>query len=113
MLKKFNNMKINDAFSKISLCCNELLIIKEILNTKEADDFCSRILAIYAMVRVDDIMKIWGNTISKSDKIRSGYEKILRSYNDGLRKVRDKLGAHFQSPSISVDLFGSVKIFQK
>lgn len=113
MLKKFNNMKINDAFSKISLCCNELLIIKEILNTKEADDFCSRILAIYAMVRVDDIMKIWGNTISKSDKIRSGYEKILRSYNDGLRKVRDKLGAHFQSPSISVDLFGSVKIFKK
>lgn len=112
MLKKFNNMKINDAFSKINLCCNELLIIKEILNTKEADDFCSRMLAIYAMVRVDDIMKIWGNTIPKSDKIRSDYENILRSYNDGLRNVRDKLGAHFQSPSVSVDLFGSVKIFK-
>ena len=113
MLKKFTNMKINDAFSKINLCCNELLIIKEILNTKEADDFCSRMLAIYAMVRVDDIMKIWGNTIPKSDKIRSDYENILCSYNDGLRKGRDKLGAHFQSPSTSVDLFGSVKIFKE
>ena len=112
MLKKFNNMKINDAFSKINLCCNELLIIKEILNTKEADDFCSRILAVYAMVRVDDIMKIWGNTIPKSDKIRSDYENILRSYNDGLRNVRDNLGAHFQSPTTGVDLFGSVKIFK-
>lgn len=113
MLKKFTNMRINDSFSKVNLCCNELLIIKEILNTKEADDFCSRILAIYAMVRVDDIMKIWGNTIPKSDKIRSDYENILCSYNDGLRKGRDKLGAHFQSPSTSVDLFGSVKIFKE
>lgn len=113
MPNKFTNMIINDAFSKVNLCCEELLIIKDILDMKESDDFCSHMLAIYAMVRVDDIMKIWGNTIPKSDKLRSDYDKILRLYNDGLRKVRDKLGAHFQSPSTNVDLFGSVKIFRE
>ena len=85
-------MSVNDSSSKTNLCIKELLIIKDILDAHVADDFCSRLLAIYAMVRVDDITKIWGHTIPKNDIFRTGYEAVLNSYNDILRKVRDKLG---------------------
>lgn len=60
-----NTMSLNDTSSKIDLCIKELLIIKDLLDAQVADDFCSRLLAIYAMVRVDDITKIWGRTIPK------------------------------------------------
>ena len=74
-------MTINEAFSKVNLCCEELLIIKEILDTKEADDFCSRMLSIYAMVRVDDIMKIWGNTIpNPSLTLQKNFHKFSAIY---------------------------------
>lgn len=105
-------MIINDASLKINLCIKELLMIKEILDAKVADDSCSRLLAVYAMIRVDDITKIWGHTIPKTDALRAEYETILDSYNNGLRNVRDKLGAHYQSPSHDVDLIGSVQIFR-
>ena len=42
-------------------------MVKQLIDIKAADDFCSRILGIYAMMRVDDIMKIWGHSISRSD----------------------------------------------
>ena len=105
-------MIINDASLKINLCIKELLMIKEILDAKVADDTCSRLLAVYAMIRVDDITKIWGHTIPKTDALRAEYETIRNSYNNGLRSVRDKLGAHYQSPSNVVDLIGSVQIFR-
>lgn len=105
-------MIINDASLKIDLCIKELLMIKEILDAKVADDSCSRLLAVYAMIRVDDITKIWGHTIPKMDALRAEYDAILNSYNSGLRNVRDKLGAHYQSPSYVVDLIGSVQIFR-
>lgn len=105
-------MIINDASLKINLCIKELLMIKEILDAKVADDTCSRLLAVYAMIRVDDITKIWGHTIPKNNALRAEYETILNSYNNGLRSVRDKLGAHYQSPSNVVDLIGSVQIFR-
>ena len=105
-------MIINDASLKIDLCIKELLMIKEILDAKVADDSCSRLLAVYAMIRVDDITKIWGHTIPKMDALRAEYDAILNSYNSGLRNVRDKLGAHYQSPSNVVDLIGSVQIFR-
>lgn len=103
-------MSVNDSSSKTNLCIKELLIIKDILDAHVADDFCSRLLAIYAMVRVDDITKIWGHTIPKNDIFRTGYEAVLNSYNDNLRKVRDKLGAHYQCAQER--LFGSVKLFK-
>lgn len=51
-------MSLNDTSSKIDLCIKELLIIKDLLDAQVADDFCSRLLAIYAMVRVDDIRDV-------------------------------------------------------
>ena len=103
-------MSLNDTSSKIDLCIKELLIIKDLLDAQVADDFCSRLLAIYAMVRVDDITKIWGRTIPKNDVLRTGYEAVLNSYNDNLRKVRDKLGAHYQCAEEG--LLGSVELFK-
>lgn len=105
-----NTMSLNDTSSKIDLCIKELLIIKDLLDAQVADDFCSRLLAIYAMVRVDDITKIWGRTIPKNDVLRTGYEAVLNSYNDNLRKVRDKLGAHYQCAEEG--LLGSVELFK-
>lgn len=101
---------LNDTSSKIDLCIKELLIIKDLFDAQVADDFCSRLLAIYAMVRVDDITKIWGRTIPKNDVLRTGYEAVLNSYNDNLRKVRDKLGAHYQCAEEG--LLGSVELFK-
>lgn len=105
-------MVIKDISAKIDLCIKELLIVKELIDAKVADDFCARILATYAMLRVDDITKIWSHSIPKNDVLRSEYEVILKSYNNGLRKVRDKIGAHYQSPSNNVDLMGSVYLFR-
>ena len=105
-------MVIKDISAKIDLCIKELLIVKELIDAKVADDFCARILATYAMLRVDDITKIWSHSIPKNDVLRSEYEVILKSYNNGLRKVRDKIGAHYQSPSNNVDLMGSLYLFR-
>ena len=105
-------MVIKDISAKIDLCIKELLIVKELIDAIVADDFCARILATYAMLRVDDITKIWSHSIPKNDVLRSEYEVILKSYNNGLRKVRDKIGAHYQSPSNNVDLMGSLYLFR-
>ena len=55
------------VLDQIHLCINELQMVKQLIDTKAADDFCSRMLGIYAMMRVDDITKIWGHSIPKSD----------------------------------------------
>lgn len=43
------------VLDQIHLCINELQMVKQLIDTKAADDFCSRMLGIYAMMRVDDI----------------------------------------------------------
>lgn len=100
------------AIDQIHLCLNELQMVKQLLDLEVADDFCSRVLGIYAMMRVDDVTKIWSHNIPKKDANRPKIDTIKDQYNDGLRNVRDKLGAHYQSPSDEVDLFGSVLIFK-
>jgi hypothetical protein len=100
------------AIDQIHLCLNELLMIKQLLDSKVADDFSSRVLGIYVMMRVDDITKIWSHQIPKTDMDRHLVDGIKNQYNQGLRIVRDKLGAHYQTPQGKEDLFGSVHIFK-
>ena len=100
------------AIDQIHLCLNELQMIKQLLGSKVADDFCSRLLGIYVMMRVDDITKIWSHQITKTDMDRHLIDCIKNQYNQGLRAVRDKLGAHYQTPNGKEDLFGSLQIFK-
>lgn len=100
------------VLDQIHLCINELQMVKQLIDTKAADDFCSRMLGIYAMMRVDDITKIWGHSIPKSDANYALADNVNNLYNQGLRTVRDKLGAHYQTPAGTVDLFASVEIFK-
>lgn len=102
----------NKAIEQIHLCLEELQMMKQLIDLKVADDFCSRILGIYVMMRVDDITKIWSHNIPQSTMERTLADGVKTQYNNGLRTVRDKLGAHYQSPSENADLFGSVKIFR-
>ena len=86
------------AIDKIHLCLNELQMMKQLIDLKVADDFCSRILGVYVMMRVDDITKMWSHSIPKTDTNYPQAEAVKNQYNQGLRQVRDKLGAHFQTP---------------
>ena len=81
---------------KIRLCLNEMLMIRQLLEKKVADDFCCRLLGIYVMMRADDVTKIWSHHIEKDNPLRGIADKVKETYNDKLRSVRDKLGAHFQ-----------------
>ena len=101
-----------NAIDQIHLCLNELQMVKQLLDLKVADDFCSRLLGIYVMMRVDDITKIWSHNISKATMERTVTDGVKSQYNAGLRAVRDKLGAHYQTPDGEEDLFGSIKIFK-
>lgn len=101
-----------EAIDQIHLCLNELQMIKQLLDSKVADDFCSRLLGIYVMMRVDDITKIWSHQIPRTDMDRHLVDGVKNQYNQGLRAVRDKLGAHYQSPNGKEDLFESVQIFK-
>lgn len=100
------------AIDQIHLCLNELQMMKQLIDLKVADDFCSRMMGIYVMMRVDDITKIWCHNIPQNTMERYLVEDVKSQYNAGLRTVRDKLGAHYQSPSAYADLFGSMKIFK-
>ena len=100
------------AIDQIHLCLNELQMMKQLIDLKVADDFCSRLLGIYVMMRVDDITKIWSHQIPKTDMNYPKAEAVKNQYNQGLRRLRDKLGAHFQTPDGKVDLFASVEIFR-
>ena len=100
------------AIDQIHLCLNELQMIKQLLDSKVADDFCSRLLGVYVMMRVDDITKIWSYNIPQATMDRTLTDNVKSQYNAGLRTVRDKLGAHYQTPDGNEDLFGSVQIFK-
>lgn len=47
------------SIDKIHLCINELKMMKQLMEQEVADDFVSRMFAVYVMIRVDDITKIW------------------------------------------------------
>lgn len=96
----------------IHVCLNEIQMMRQLLDKKVADDFCSRLLGIYVMMRVDDITKIWSHQIPKQDIERKLAEDVKSQYNDGLRALRDKLGAHCQNTDDNDELFGSVKLFK-
>ncbi|MCM1109227.1 MAG: hypothetical protein NC388_09305 [Clostridium sp.] len=100
------------AVEQIHLCLNELQMIKQLVDLKVADDFCSRLLAIYAMLRVDDITKIWSHNIPRDMMERCMADDVKKQYNAGLRTVRDKLGAHYQASRDANILFDSVNLFK-
>lgn len=100
------------AIDQIHLCLNELQMMRQLIDLKVADDFCSRLLGIYVMMRVDDVTKIWSHQIPKTDVNYPEAEAVKNQYNQGLRRLRDKIGAHFQTPDGKVDLFASVDIFR-
>ena len=97
---------------KIRLCLNEMLMIKQLLDKKVADDFCCRLLGIYVMMRADDVTKIWSHHIEKDNPLRRAADKVKDTYNNKLREVRDKLGAHFQVRSKDNMLGGNIRLFR-
>ena len=99
------------AIDQIHLCINEMQMVKQLIVSKAADTFCNRLLGIYVMMRVDDVTKIWSHNIRHDAIERILTEGVKTKYNDGLRTVRDKLGAHYQTPEGKIDLFGTINIF--
>lgn len=99
------------SLDQIHLCINEMQMVKQLIDSKAADTFCNRLLGIYVMMRVDDVTKIWSHNIPQSAMERHLADGVKTQYNDGLRTVRDKLGAHYQTPEGKVDLFGIINIF--
>lgn len=97
---------------KIRLCLNEMLMIRQLLDKKVADDFCCRLLGIYVMMRADDVTKIWSHHIEKASPLRGIADKAKETYNNKLRIVRDKLGAHFQVLSADNMLGGNIELFR-
>lgn len=100
------------AIDQIHLCLNEMQMVKQLIDSKAPDDFCSRLLGIYVMLRVDDVTKIWSHNLPKTSMERIMADEVKTMYNDGLRVVRDKLGAHYQTPEGKVDLFASLSLFK-
>ena len=99
------------SLDQIHLCVNEMQMVKQLIDSKAADTFCNRLLGIYVMMRVDDVTKIWSHNIPQSAMERHLADGVKAQYNDGLRSVRDKLGAHYQKSDNGDVLFGSFNIF--
>lgn len=99
------------SIDQIHLCINEMQMVRQLVDTKAADTFCNRLLGIYVMMRVDDVTKIWSHNIAKNTMERHLAEGVKTQYNDGLRTVRDKLGAHYQNADGNTGLYGSNSIF--
>ena len=51
------------TIDQMRLCINEMQMVRQLMDTKEADTFCNRSLGIYVMMRVDDVTKIWSHNI--------------------------------------------------
>lgn len=96
---------------QIHLCINEMQMVKQLIDSKVADTFCNRLLGIYVMMRVDDVTNIWCHSIPLNSMERHLAEEVKAQYNDGLRTVRDKLGAHYQKVGGNTGLYGSNGIF--
>jgi len=99
------------SLDQIHLCINEMQMVKQLIDSKAADTFCNRLLGIYVMMRVDDVTKIWSHCFPQNTMERMLADGVKAQYNDGLRIVRDKLGAHYQTPDGTIDLFGTINIF--
>lgn len=93
-----------DTLEKINLCFSEIEKCRQLLNNNSADDFCGRLLSIYIMIRIDDISKMWSHSITKGEIERLLSDEAKTAYNKGFRNVRDKLGAHYQTPSDNEDI---------
>lgn len=100
------------TIEQIHLCLNELSMVKQLIDLKISDDFSTRLLAIYATMRVDDITKIWSHQIPKDSMERYLSNDVKKQYNQGLRLVRDKLGGHYQKIGDSNNVFDTVKLFK-
>ena len=87
-------------------------MIRQLLDKKVADDFCCRLLGIYVMMRADDVTKIWSHHIEKASPLRGVADKVKETYNNKLRIVRDKLGAHFQVLTADNMLGGNIELFR-
>lgn len=103
-----------ETTDKLHLCFKEIAMCRQLLDTRRADDVCGRMLGIYIMMRADDITKIWSHEIPKGDIERLLADDVKAAYNDRFRRVRDKLGAHYQVPGdkATVDIFASSSLFR-
>lgn len=99
------------SLDQIHLCVNEMQMVKQLIDSKAADTFCNRLLGIYVMMRVDDVTKIWSHIIPQNALERHLTDGVKAQYNDGLRAVRDKLGAHYQKPEGKDSTFTIITIF--
>lgn len=93
-----------ETLEKINLCFSEIEKCRQLLGNNRADDFCGRLLSIYIMIRIDDISKMWSHSITKGEIERLLSDEAKAVYNKDFRNVRDKLGAHYQTPSDNKDI---------
>jgi len=100
---------MNDI-DKIELCLHEILMIKEILATQKADDLCARIIAIYAVMRIDDIVKYYEKNLSED--IKTIEKEYSERYHKHFNQLRDKFGAHFQQVKEGADMLYRIEVFR-
>lgn len=95
---------VTDWIGKLRLCMTEVVFCQELIDNKDqVDEWHGRFLAVYMCVRLDDIVKIMGKSIPKDAACRVEFDIIKDRYNEIFRKIRDKIGSHFQSVSKSAD----------
>lgn len=102
---------MTQELEKMRLCLNEMLFLQEILNRKVADDLSARMLGIYVLIRMDDFTKFAKSIIATgSNSAKTSFEELFNLYNKKGRPIRDKLGAHMQTPNSPKD-YSAVKTF--
>ncbi|MDE5773669.1 MAG: hypothetical protein K2H86_04340 [Muribaculaceae bacterium] len=106
-------MTTNIYEDKIALCFREIILCRKVLNTKRADEVSARLVAIYILLRTDDITKLWCHSFPKESIERVLADEAKNKYNAGFRQVRDKIGAHYQSADAtkSADILASSQLF--
>lgn len=88
--------KINDILPKATLCLQEILCVRDILSHKQADETCSRLLGTYVAMRLDDLTLLMEAYANQTGQEKDISDVLKRQYNEKFRKIRDKLGSHFQ-----------------
>lgn len=107
-------MSVSDVERKVALCFQEMEMCWSLIESRRGDDFMARLLSIYITMRVDDITKLWCHSLSKDTIERVLADDAKEIYNDRFRRVRDKLGAHYQSADEEGknDIFQSALLFR-
>ena len=81
---------------KMLLCLQEMSYCKEILDEKCSDNQIAHLLGIYCAIRMSDFIHLLPNYQAGSNK-KDYVDEHVQNYKNELEKVRNKMGAHFQT----------------